>query len=46
MPLTYRFPTHEAVLEVCFFLGNKSPEQDALNVSILNVAAVIKNMVA
>jgi hypothetical protein len=29
-----------------FFLGNKSPEQDILNRSILNVAAVIKNMVA
>jgi hypothetical protein len=29
-----------------FFLGNKSPEQDALNGSILNVAAVIKNGVA
>jgi hypothetical protein len=29
-----------------FFLGNKSPEQDTLNISILNVAAVIKNVVA
>jgi hypothetical protein len=29
-----------------FFFGNKSPEQDTLNGSILNVAAVIKNMVA
>jgi hypothetical protein len=29
-----------------FFLGNKSPEQDTLNVSILNVASVIKNVVA
>jgi hypothetical protein len=29
-----------------FFLGNKSPDQDALNGSILNVAAVIKNVVA
>jgi hypothetical protein len=29
-----------------FFLGNKYPEQDALNGSILNVAAVIKNVVA
>jgi hypothetical protein len=28
------------------FLGNTSPEQDALNGSILNVAAVIKNVVA
>jgi hypothetical protein len=29
-----------------FFLGNKSPEQDTLNGSILNVSAVIKNVVA
>jgi hypothetical protein len=29
-----------------FFLGNKSPEQDTPNRSILNVAAVIKNVVA
>jgi hypothetical protein len=29
-----------------FFLGNKSPEQDTLNGSILNVAAVNKNVVA
>jgi hypothetical protein len=29
-----------------FFLGNKYPEQDALNGSILNVTAVIKNVVA
>jgi hypothetical protein len=29
-----------------FFLGNKSPEQETLNISILNVAAVIKNVVA
>jgi hypothetical protein len=29
-----------------FFLGNKSPEHDKLNISILNVAAVIKNVVA
>jgi hypothetical protein len=29
-----------------FLLGNKSPEQDKLNGSILNVAAVIKNVVA
>jgi hypothetical protein len=29
-----------------FFLGNKSPDQDILNGSILNVAAVIKNVVA
>jgi hypothetical protein len=28
------------------FLGNKSPEQDTLNGSILNVAAVIKNVMA
>jgi hypothetical protein len=29
-----------------FFLGNKAPEQDTLNGSILNVASVIKNVVA
>jgi hypothetical protein len=29
-----------------FFLGNKSPEQDKINGSILNVASVIKNAVA
>jgi hypothetical protein len=29
-----------------FFLVNKSPEQDTLNGSILNVASVIKNVVA
>jgi hypothetical protein len=29
-----------------FFLGNKFPEQDKLNGSILNVAAVIRNVVA
>jgi hypothetical protein len=29
-----------------FFLGNKSPEQETLNGSILNIAAVIKNVVA
>jgi hypothetical protein len=29
-----------------FFLGNKSPGQDKLNGSILNVASVIKNVVA
>jgi hypothetical protein len=29
-----------------FFLGNRSPEQDTLNRSILNVADVIKNVVA
>jgi hypothetical protein len=46
MPLTSRSPTHEAVSEVCFSLGNKSPEQETLNGSILNVAAVIKNVVA
>jgi hypothetical protein len=28
-----------------FFLGNKSPEQDTLNGSILNVAFIIKNVV-
>jgi hypothetical protein len=29
-----------------FFLGNQSPEQDTLNGSILNVASVIKNVIA
>jgi hypothetical protein len=29
-----------------FFLGNKYPEQETLNGSILNVAPVIKNVVA
>jgi hypothetical protein len=29
-----------------FFLGNKPPDQDTLNGSIINVAAVIKNVVA
>jgi hypothetical protein len=33
-------------LGVMFFLGNKSPEQDTLNGSILNVASIIKNVVA
>jgi hypothetical protein len=33
-------------LGVLFFLGNKSPEQNKLNGSILNVAAVIKNVFA
>jgi hypothetical protein len=46
MLLTYRSPTHGAVLEVCFFLGEKFPDQETLNGSILNVAAVIKNVVA
>jgi hypothetical protein len=46
MPLTCQFLTHEAASEVCFFLGNKSTEQDMLNGSILNVTSVIKNVVA
>jgi hypothetical protein len=46
MHLTFPFPTHEAASEVFFFKGNKSPEQDKLNGSILNVASVIKNVVA
>jgi hypothetical protein len=29
-----------------FYLGNNSPEQDTLNGSILNVASIIKNLVA
>jgi hypothetical protein len=39
MPLTSRSPTHGAVLEVCFSYAT-------LNGSILNVAEVIKNVVA
>jgi hypothetical protein len=31
---------------VLFFLGNKSPKKETLNGSILNVAAVIKNVLA
>jgi hypothetical protein len=46
MPLTCQFQTHKACSEVCFFLGNKSLEQDTLNGPILNVASVIKNVVA
>jgi hypothetical protein len=33
-------------LRCMFLLGNKSPKQDKLNISILNNAAVIKNVVA
>jgi hypothetical protein len=33
-------------LEGLLFLGNKSPEQETLNGSILNVAAIIKKVVA
>jgi hypothetical protein len=33
-------------LEGLFFLGNKPPEQDKLNGSILNIASIIKNVVA
>jgi hypothetical protein len=46
MPLNFQFQAPEATSEVCFFLGNKPPEQDTLNRSILNVASVIKNVVA
>jgi hypothetical protein len=46
MPRTFRSQTHEAGWEVCFFLGNNPPEQDDLNGYILNVASVIKNVVA
>jgi hypothetical protein len=45
MPHTFQFPTPKAASGVCF-LGNKSPEQDKLDGSILNVDAVIKNVVA
>jgi hypothetical protein len=46
MPRTFQFQTPEAASEVCFFLGNKPPDQHTLNGSILNVAVVIKNVVA
>jgi hypothetical protein len=46
MPLTSWSPTHGAVLEVCFFMGNKSPEQETLDGSILDIAAINKNVVA
>jgi hypothetical protein len=41
MPLTSRSPTREAGSDVCL-----ESEQDTLNGSILNVASVIKNVVA
>jgi hypothetical protein len=46
MPLTFRSTTHKAGSE--FFGGGNTPppEQDTLNGSILNVASVIKNVVA
>jgi hypothetical protein len=40
------FPNARSCLGGLFFLGKKSPEQDKLNGSILNVTAVIKNVVA
>jgi hypothetical protein len=46
MPRTFRSQTHEAASEVCFFLGNNPPDQNKLNGSILNVAAIIKNVAA
>jgi hypothetical protein len=46
MTLTFQFQTPKAASEVCFFLGNKSPEQDTFNGSILNAASVIKNVVS
>jgi hypothetical protein len=39
-------PNARSRLGGLFFLGNKPPEQDTLNGSILNVASVINNMVA
>jgi hypothetical protein len=33
-------------LEGLFFCGDKTPKEDILNGSIVNVASVIKNMVA
>jgi hypothetical protein len=49
---TIRYHASDIILNIhsdasyLFFLGNKSPEQETLNGSILNVAAVIKNVVA
>jgi hypothetical protein len=39
-------PIARTRLRDLFFLGNKYPEQDTLSGSILNVAAVIKHVVA
>jgi hypothetical protein len=39
-------PNARSQLGGLFFLGNKPPDQDTLNGSILNVASVIKNVVA
>jgi hypothetical protein len=44
--LTYQFPPHEAASEVCSSCETNPPKQDTLNRSILNVASVIKNVVA
>jgi hypothetical protein len=46
MPLTTRSPTPEAVSGFFFFWATNPPKQETLNGSILNVAAVIKNVVA
>jgi hypothetical protein len=40
------FSNARSRLRSLFFFGNKSPEHDKLNGSILNVAAIIKNVVA
>jgi hypothetical protein len=45
MHLTFQFQTHASTWEV-FFCGDKSPNEDNTNGSILNVASVIKNVVA
>jgi hypothetical protein len=45
MPHTFWSQTHEAGWEVCF-CRQPPPDQDKLNGYILNVAAVIKNVVA
>jgi hypothetical protein len=46
MPLTSQFKTRAAASVDCFFCGDKTPHEDNLNGSILNVESVIKNVVA
>jgi hypothetical protein len=45
MPLTFQFQTRSR-LGGLFFCGDKHPQKDNLNGSILNVASVIKKIVA
>jgi hypothetical protein len=45
MPHTFQFQMHAAAWED-FFCGGKPPQEDTLNGSILNVASVIKKVVA